>query len=254
MSIPKILHQTWKDKNVPKQFEECVASWKTHHPDWEYRLWTDRDNRELIAARYPGLLETYDRYPAPIQRADAVRYCILHRFGGMYVDLDFISCRPIEPLLEGRHCVLGVEPTEHCRHFKLPQMLCNALMAAVPSHPFFTRVIEELPNAADRVEFDQPVLSSTGPIMISRVYEAFADRSSMEVLPEKYLYPLSLRQTTELRITGHVDADLSESFAIHLFHGSWRKTNSWDRLWRAYYKLKLLIQWCGRLIRRGESS
>ena len=90
MNIPRILHQTWKDSEVPEVFSEYVASWRSCHPDWEYRLWTDELNREFIAAHYPWFLATYDRYPKPIQRADAVRYFILHKLGGLYVDLDFL--------------------------------------------------------------------------------------------------------------------------------------------------------------------
>ena len=40
------------------------------------------------ACRYPWFLETFDGYPYPIQRADAIRYFVLHHFGGIYIDLD----------------------------------------------------------------------------------------------------------------------------------------------------------------------
>jgi mannosyltransferase OCH1-like enzyme len=39
-------------------------------------------------SRYPWFLETFDGYPYPIQRADAIRYFVLHHFGGIYIDLD----------------------------------------------------------------------------------------------------------------------------------------------------------------------
>ena len=40
------------------------------------------------STRYPWFLETFDGYPYPIQRADAIRYFVLHHFGGIYIDLD----------------------------------------------------------------------------------------------------------------------------------------------------------------------
>jgi mannosyltransferase OCH1-like enzyme len=52
------------------------------------QLWTDKKSREFIAAEYPWFLETFDGYPYPIQRADAIRYFVLHHFGGIYIDLD----------------------------------------------------------------------------------------------------------------------------------------------------------------------
>ena len=50
--IPKIIHQTWKDNNLPKDFAKWSTECKKLHPDWEYRLWTDHDNREFIQNEY----------------------------------------------------------------------------------------------------------------------------------------------------------------------------------------------------------
>jgi len=228
VEIPQILHQTWKDNQVPDVFSDYVASWKTNHPDWEYRLWTDVDNRRLITEHYPWFLATYDAYPKPIQRADAVRYFILHRHGGLYVDLDFLSRKPITPLLRGRKCVLGVEPPQHCRQFGVPKLVCNALMASVPGHPFFETVIHQLPEFVDHVECKQPILSSTGPLMLTRVYENFPAKDSMEVLPSRHFYPLTLNQAAELRLMGKTDIDLTDSVAVHLYYGNWWKPSWWD--------------------------
>lgn len=38
--------------------------------------------------RYPWFLDTFDGYPFPIQRADAIRYFVLAHYGGVYLDLD----------------------------------------------------------------------------------------------------------------------------------------------------------------------
>ena len=40
-------------------------------------------------SRYPDFLDTFDQYDKGIKRADAVRYHILHQYGGVYMDLDF---------------------------------------------------------------------------------------------------------------------------------------------------------------------
>ncbi len=56
-------------------------------------MWTDKKAREFIADEYPWFLETFDSYPYPIQRADTIRYFVLHHFGGIYIDLDDV-CSP----------------------------------------------------------------------------------------------------------------------------------------------------------------
>ena len=44
--------------------------------------------RDFIAKEYNWFLETYDAYPYPIQRADALRYFVVYHYGGIYADLD----------------------------------------------------------------------------------------------------------------------------------------------------------------------
>src|SRR5947209_7161400 len=104
MAIPRIIHQTWKDEQIPVAFRDMVATWKQHHPQWEYRLWTDTANREFIQSHYPEFLTFYDLYPSHIQRVDAFRYLLLYTFGGVYVDLDFECLLPLEELLSGHKC------------------------------------------------------------------------------------------------------------------------------------------------------
>lgn len=228
--IPTIIHQTWKDDRVPPTLAEYSSSWRAHHPAWEHRLWTDAMNRAFIAAHYPEFLAQYDRYPEPIQRADAIRYFLLYHYGGLYVDLDFRCLRPFDPLLEGKSCVLGQEAKENCALFKRTRIVCNALMAATPRHPFFRAVIDALPEYAARgASAADPVLETTGPFMLTGVYEAFPEPASVELLPSELLYPLSTAQADEYRRTGRSPVSLADSYAVHLHLGTWWRADTLAR-------------------------
>ena len=54
-------------------------------------MWTNEKARDFMVAEYPWFLETYDNYPQPIQRADAIRYFVLAHYGGIYIDLDDVG-------------------------------------------------------------------------------------------------------------------------------------------------------------------
>ena len=168
----------------------------------------------------------------------------MHKYGGLYVDLDFLSRTPIDPLLGGRRCVLGVEPPKHCRQFGVRELVCNALMGAVPGHPFFETVIRRLPEFVDCVEYKQPVLSSTGPLMLTYVYEAFSAKDSMDVFASRYFYPLTLHQAAEFRLTGKTHVDLSDSVAVHLYYGGWWKSSWWDLQRRIGYAVVAAARCC----------
>lgn len=221
MTIPRIIHQTWNTEQTPDHLTAYAQSWKDKHPDWEYRLWTDEQNRWFIAQEYPWFLSQYDGYPRAIQRVDAVRYCILHRLGGLFVDLDFEARRSIEPLLEGRRCVFGLEPDEHAAHHGRAKIISNAFMAAEPGHPFLAEVIQRLPEYTIYEHVKQPVLETTGPFMLTNMYDRFEDKDAIGLVPSRQLYPLTMRQADELRETGRTDADLGDAYAVHYHLGTW---------------------------------
>jgi inositol phosphorylceramide mannosyltransferase catalytic subunit len=92
--IPRIIHQifhNWKapgNETIPSDWDEVRATCKLHNPDFEHRLWTESASRAFLAEHYPWFLHTYDGYKFPVQRIDSLRYFLMLKFGGIYLDLD----------------------------------------------------------------------------------------------------------------------------------------------------------------------
>ncbi len=61
--ISKLLHQSWKSKEIPTSWEAWPESWKENHPDWGYILWTPHDNDLLASLMSPMLKSLYQRMP-----------------------------------------------------------------------------------------------------------------------------------------------------------------------------------------------
>ena len=77
--VPHILHQSWVNRTVPKQYSAWRQSWVKNHRHWEFKLWTDEDNDALVQEYMPWFLTRYEEYDQPVMRADAVRYLYMHR-------------------------------------------------------------------------------------------------------------------------------------------------------------------------------
>lgn len=64
----------------------------------EYRLWLEDDIISLLENSYgPKVLEAYQTLKPLAYKADLARYCIIHSFGGWYVDL-FVTLSDIRDL------------------------------------------------------------------------------------------------------------------------------------------------------------
>jgi len=231
MEIPKIIHQTWKDEIIPEQFVDSVNSWKNLHPEWEYRLWTDEMNESFIETYFPDFLETYLNYEKHIQRVDAIRYFILYKFGGVYVDLDFFCFKNIVPLISDSDCVFGVEHSSHSLIHGKEMIISNAIMASVPKAAFTKLICDELlnPSFLSNADKNNTVLETTGPFMLTRLYEKYSNNIELNVkiVEAKYLYPLSKEEVNEELLTNiknNVISDkLKDAYAVHYYWGSWWK-------------------------------
>ena len=72
-----------------------------------------------------------------------VRALILHRYGGIYTDLDSEALRPMEQLLKGKGVVLG----RMGHNIQSQQSIPNAFMASLPDQHFwlyFLKIIEQV--------------------------------------------------------------------------------------------------------------
>jgi mannosyltransferase OCH1-like enzyme len=231
MYIPKIIHQTWKSSLLPDRFEKMSATWKDLHPDWEYTIWTDKMNREFISENFPHFLSTYDGYQKEIQRVDAVRYFILYKLGGVFIDLDFECRKNISSLIDQGGCVFGKEPREHCELHDKELVISNAFMASAPKHPYFKAICDEL--ASDQSFYEQlsnpndRVLETTGPFMLTRVYNSCENKHGITLLDPEVLTPLTKDEidllTAKQNNNDGLQQKIDQAFAIHYYIGTWWK-------------------------------
>lgn len=225
IKIPKIIHQTWKTSELPVPLNRLAETWKTFLPDWEYILWTDEMNRDFVARYFPDFLEKYDRYPQNIQRADAIRYLLLKKYGGLYVDLDFECLENIEFLIEQADFTAGKEPHYHAKRFEMPYIICNAFMASTPENDFINFVCDRLVNhPLTEVNLPIDILNSTGPFLLTHAYQAYQDKTQIRILEPETIYPIGIHETHKIiskTVTDEMADRINRAHAIHYFFGNW---------------------------------
>ncbi|MDL2297301.1 hypothetical protein LJC68_06815 [Bacteroidales bacterium OttesenSCG-928-B11] len=229
--IPKIIHQIWSgiEDPIPETFIRFGESWKRDYPDWEYVLWDHAKMENFVEQHYPEYSDIYHRFPYNIQRWDAIRYLILYKLGGMYVDFDYESLKSLQPVLEGRDCCFPSEQEADPDNGK-KLVFNNALMACVPAHPFMRAIIEkvfteESLNPGD-IKREDCVMKTTGPWMLMELYESISPemREKVYLIPSRYVTPLNpyITNLLKTKLTYHSVAHcLEEAYAIHHFYNTW---------------------------------
>jgi mannosyltransferase OCH1-like enzyme len=135
-----IIHQSWKSETIPKAHEDHVLSWSKYHPEALHVLWTDEDNDSLISTHYPQYQKTYDQLVLTIQKCDLVRILYLHRYGGVYADLDYEAHQNIFKHLPKQADVMIVESP-----VLLNETMQNSLMISVViGHPLWVSCADNI--------------------------------------------------------------------------------------------------------------
>ncbi|KAK0547797.1 hypothetical protein OC846_003836 [Tilletia horrida] len=219
--IPRIIHQTWKDSTLPPQWQVLRDECQTMHTDYEYMLWTDAESRIFIQNHYSWFLPVFDSYPYVIQRADAIRYFVLHHYGGIYMDLDIGCLRRFDPLLR----------FEVILPKTIPVGVSNDLMLAQKGHPFMDLVIHNLVAFNHQYLTNYPtVMFSTGPMFLSASYGMYVSKhgpaqQSSSKLPEAGFSGIRVLPKS-LYGKNAKPGEAPDAFFRHLYGSSWHSNDA----------------------------
>jgi inositol phosphorylceramide mannosyltransferase catalytic subunit len=170
MLIPRVFHQIWVG---PDPFPEDLAAhqetWLRHHPGWKLRFWTEENLPEGLERK-----EAYERLRQPAERADVLRLELLHREGGVYVDVDFECLRSIELLIDGAECFTG---------YRKPRRVNNAIIGSISGHPLLTRAIREIRPRSTYGPVDK---AGTGPLFWRKLLR---DEPGITIFEPDVFYP-----------------------------------------------------------------
>ena len=94
-----IVHQIYglfrDGKPMPFLFQNSQRRWRelARQMGAQYHLWSADEVEALMKKHFPQFWAMYKGVPFPVMRVDIARICILHHYGGMYIDLDvFPNC------------------------------------------------------------------------------------------------------------------------------------------------------------------
>lgn len=246
--IPQVLHYVWvTNAKTPqaitklffthnKYMESNLA--KTPHAEgWSHYLWTNnigiipdsikekmsdlsitiKDVSELTGFKIGNIKSdtlidlactcTYSKLFG--MATDIIRYLATFKFGGFYMDGDYLLYRNIDDLLDHTSVFAIGDP--------YGMYIANGFFGAIPAHPIIENVIRLVQRntfhkftSPDYIQqpcdFSQQTLSMSGPVAISIAY---ANISKQGLLQDDFLLPygIALRHDRE-------EIDIDENFAI----------------------------------------
>jgi mannosyltransferase OCH1-like enzyme len=230
LKIPKIIHQIWLGSPIPESFIDLQQSWIEAHlgRGWSYKLWTDEDvtNMQLYNQEFYDATDNYG------VKSDILRWEILYKYGGVYVDMDFECLRELDNFHYAYDFYTGIQPLD-----TLFVQLGAALVGSRPGHPILQHCIETIKNDWHL----QGAPRKTGPVHFTKSFYACANRNDNKdiALPAIYFYPLGCRDTKENRNGWRKQG----SYAVHWWAKSWMPKNYRPSMFKNIHNDSSTVNW-----------
>jgi mannosyltransferase OCH1-like enzyme len=172
--IPRIIHQIWigpKPRPV-----EWMDTWPLLNSTCRYVLWDDDR-----CGRFPWKNDRKIREHVELAgKADLMRYEILERFGGVFIDADAECVKPLNDLFF-RNDSFACWENEEVR----PGLISNGVIGACTSNGF----MRELVRAAGHVDVRiARAWATTGPNFFTLVWRALK-WEKLHIYPSHYFIP-----------------------------------------------------------------
>jgi len=191
MSIPKIIQQVWiGPKPRPSKF---MDTWKDKNPEFEYILWNEEEFKKRgIVFECQNKIDSIEEING---KADIIRWELLWRYGGVFLDADSICVEPIDDVLMKCAAFAGYE-NEQAR----PGLVATGTMGFPVNHPLCREAIEWVhANPVSQRETGRAAWENVGPGLLTRLLQT-NKYPRFKIFPSHYFLPFHY---TGLKYQGH---------------------------------------------------
>ena len=171
--IPKKLHMTYIDEDLPEKYKQNLKKWETLCPSWSIHYYSNQSVYDFFEEHFPEYFKELPKISFGAQLADIFRYAVIYVYGGMYTDIDTVPLKSIPEHWLSYEAVIGHEyqplkfPNHLCLMWKYEDIFCQWSFFSKAQNLFFKKVLDHAFLNLRKVNFQvQSVKESlclTGP-------------------------------------------------------------------------------------------
>jgi len=239
--IPRILHIVYVTDGLavnvhdgsqtdvwPPDVRRNIDNWRKLHPAWKIKLW---DNA-AVRQEFPDLLPLLLQIHTMSWISNLVRYQVLERFGGVYLDTDIVPIRALDNLCRRLQNFTVCEKPAANRfltsedEYRIQDcvLVNNCIIGSVKHHPALQDVIAtSVANTAKELSEhpgDRYKLTTTGP----PVWTTSVQRHDFAVLHPSLFFPCSWNDKSKCQVDHF--ANESHVYGMHQWKMSWLENPS----------------------------
>ncbi len=181
--IPKLIHQVWFNftgevggGDIGEHNRLLRERVRAKNPNYRIHLWREKESEELIKKSYPQYWSTYLFLDPIIRKVDYLRFFLLHKYGGIYLDVDYFVLQNFDkyftdyPQYKDSDIVLS----RSC----YGPWITNSILMSGPGRKFWKFCMDQVKNGAlvpwwGNLQSHIETSCTTGPHFMTMAYEAY---------------------------------------------------------------------------------
>ncbi len=166
--IPKNIFQTWETEEVPEIVYERVQKMKEENPDWKYFFFNSDLRRDFIQRHFDqSVLYAYDNLIPGAYKVDLWQFCILSKFGGLYLDMKCMPLVKINQIVDSSSTFIASRD-RYLKEFAGDFYIICGYLASRANHDFLKKAIELIIYNVRNGILGTDRLLPTGPGLLGR--------------------------------------------------------------------------------------
>lgn len=235
--IPKIIHYAWFGSEVPFEVKNRINQWKAALPEWKFMFWNEKNfnvdkfsfTKEMLSAGNLGYA------------SDELRYYVLNKFGGFYLDTDMVIKKDLSSFLNQK-MVWG---------FQYKNSVLTSFIGSEANEPLLKKILDVYAER-DYIELSDDKYHMTSNPFITKIFlkefNNFRLDGSKQILSNGVIiYPLDYFT--------YPSRNKKANYTEHLFDNSWGSSNKGIRgTVKRIFKKYLPYVWAKLSAKRGIKS
>ena len=161
--IPKNIFQAWHSDNLPNSVKFCIENIKKCNPNFNHYLYNDEKCREFIKKHFSNdVLNTYDSIVPTAIKIDLWRYCVLYKYGGIYLDVKYFC-------VNGFNFNYLINKEYFCKDFDKIGIY-NAIIICKPNNEIMKKCIYSVVKNVNHNFYGNASTEPTGPLMMKKFF------------------------------------------------------------------------------------
>jgi len=214
--IPKKIHLVWVGTPLPRKYDFLVNEIKRINYDYEVIEWND-DNIDFQLINQ----ELFENCKNLGSKSDILRFELLYKHGGIYIDYDFLQIKKFDDILD---CDFFAGAAEDAHN-----EVWNSIVGATPGSQVALKFLEGLRETKpiEKHQIDR-VMNETGPYYLKKILDENTFTENVKIFRGKQFFPFPGAQRFLIRNLTPSDIEYARKFAdastycIHLHTTAWQ--------------------------------